>query len=105
MGILGFKADSAAEMNNVESPDPTTVAALKLAVSPDNWPRGVAVKLTVPVNPFTAWTVMVLLAWPPGVTLSVAGAEERVKFGPVLAGARALSRFCPLGEPKPVTRS
>jgi hypothetical protein len=37
--------------------------------------------------------------------LIVLGEEETVKFGPELAGVSALIKFCPLGEPNPVTRS
>ena len=38
-------------------PLPTTVLGLKLAVAPDGSPK--ALKLTVPLNPFTAVVLMV----------------------------------------------
>src|SRR5947209_18912106 len=59
----------------------------KLAVTPAGRPE--ADKVTLPVNPPEGLTVMVLLALLPWVPLTLAGEEEREKFGAVLpAGGR-----------------
>ena len=105
MGMLGVNAESAVETVNVEVPDPVTVAGLMLAVTPDDWSRTAAFRLTAPLKPFKALMVMTLVPWLPGVRLSVLGDEVSVKFGPVVAGPSALSNDCPFGEPNPVTRS
>ena len=64
-----------------------------------------AARVTLPVNPFKSFTVMVLVPPdPPCVMVTLLGESESVKLGDV-DPARALIRFCPFGLPHPVTRS
>jgi hypothetical protein len=102
---LGPSGTLFAEMVTVVVPAPVINAGLKLAVIPVDCPRNDALKLTFPLKPFAGVTVTVTVAWPPGVTVNVLGAEASVKSAPTEVGAKALIRFCPFGEPKPVTRS
>lgn len=55
------------------------LAGLKDAVTPLGKP--VAVKATLPLKPFTALTVMVLMPLAPWVMVKLLGEAERVKFG------------------------
>ncbi len=58
---------------------PVVEAGLKAAVTPAGKP--LAAKATVPVNPFTGDTVMVLLPLAPWAMESVAGAALSLKLG------------------------
>ena len=93
------------ETVNVEAPDPATDVGLRLAVTPAGRPRAVTLKSTVPLKPFTALTVIVLVPSLPCVTFSVLGDGASAKFGPVGTPPRAVSRLCPFGVPQPVTKS
>ena len=66
-------------MVNVELPEPVTEVGLRLALPPDGAPD--AVKLTVPLKPFCAVTVMELVPPFPCVTVMLVGDADRVKFG------------------------
>lgn len=63
----------------VEVPDPVTEVGLKVVVT--RAPCPVAVRLTVPVNPFTAPMVTVVEPLAPRRTVMLAGESEMVKFG------------------------
>jgi hypothetical protein len=66
-------------MVNVELPEPLTEVGLRLAVPPVGAPE--ALKLTLPVKPFCAVTVIVLVPLFPCVTVTLVGDADRVKFG------------------------
>src|SRR5271157_421936 len=79
------------------------VVGLNDAVTPLGRPD--AVRLTVPLNPFRSFTVMVLVPpGPPWVIVRLLGESVSVKLGDE-DPARALMRLCPFGLPHPVTRS
>jgi hypothetical protein len=64
----------------VEEPDPPLIeAGLKLAFAPEG--KLVALRATVPLNPFCAATVTVYVALLPGATLRELGVAEVVKSG------------------------
>lgn len=75
---------------------------LKFAVTPLGRPD--AARVTLPVNPPTSVTVMVLVPLPPWVIVRLLGESERVKL-PLEEGARRLIRPVVFGLPQPVTRS
>lgn len=85
----------------VEVPEPDTEAGTKLAVAPAGSP--LALKVTVPVNPFTAPTVTVYVALLPCTTVWEDGEAERLK--PDEFPASALISPAPLGLPQPVAKS
>ena len=58
---------------------PVVDVGLKLAVTPDGNP--LAVSATVPLNPFSGDTVIVLLPVPPCATETLAGLADKEKFG------------------------
>ena len=58
----------------------------KLAVTPDGKPE--ADRVTLPVNPPDGFTVIVLLALLPWVTLTLLGEAESVKLGELAGGGR-----------------
>ena len=79
------------------------LVGLNAAVTPLGRPD--AAKLTLPVNPLTAFTVIVLVPpAAPWVIVRLLGESDSVKLGEE-DPARALIIFCPLGLPHPVTRS
>ena len=51
---LGSEVEAVVDTVRVEEAVPVSDAGLRLAVTPVGWPSTVALKLTVPVNPFTA---------------------------------------------------
>jgi len=57
-------------------PEPVTLVGLRVAVRPDD---GVAVRLTVPLNPLTAVTVMVDVPDAPTLTVMLVGLAAIVK--------------------------
>ena len=61
-------------------------------------------KLTVPLNPLSGVTVMVLVPDPPCMTVTLEGFDDKLKFGDGGA-ARALINAAPFGLPQPVARS
>jgi len=63
-----------------------------------------AARVTLPVNPLTSVTVMVLVPLLPCVIERLLGESESVKLG-VAAPVRVLIRVAPFGLPHPVTRS
>jgi hypothetical protein len=64
-----------------------------------------AARVTLPLNPFTSVTVMVLVPpAPPWVIVKLLGESESVKLG-VAAPVRVLIRAGPFGLPHPVTMS
>src|SRR4051812_25099220 len=63
----------------VEEPDPLIEVGLKLPVAPAGNP--LTLRLTLPVNPFNAPTVVVYDVPLPAVTVCDDGLAERVKFG------------------------
>lgn len=64
----------------MELPEPpVTEFGLKLAVAPDGTPE--VVKPTVPLKPFCAVTVIVLVPLFPCVTVTLVGDADKVKFG------------------------
>ena len=65
---------------------PLVLAGLNVAVTPFGKP--VADKLTVPLNPFNLFTLIVLVTLLPRPTLKVPGAADKLKSG---AGAGALT--------------
>src|SRR5271157_1034034 len=82
---------------------PVVLVGLNDAVTPLGRPD--AVRLTVPLNPFRSFTVMVLVPpGPPWVIVRLLGESVSVKLGDE-DPARALMRLCPFGLPHPVTRS
>ena len=79
------------------------LVGLNAAVTPVG--RPVAARLTLPVNPLMAFTVIVLVPpAAPWVIVRLLGESASVKLGEE-DPARALIIFCPLGLPHPVTRS
>jgi hypothetical protein len=73
-----------------------------VAVTPLGRPD--AASVTLPVNPFTSCTVMVLVPLPPWVIVRLLGESESVKLG-VADPARVLIRPVVFGLPQPVHRS
>ena len=65
---------------------PLVLAGLNMAVTP--FAKPVADKLTVPLNPFNLFTLIVLVTLLPRPTLKVPGAADKLKSG---AGAEALT--------------
>lgn len=64
-------------------------------------PEGaVAERLTVPVNPLSAFTLMVVVAWVPAFVVRVVGEAERLKSGEGGAAKLVVS-----GLPIPVAKS
>lgn len=63
-----------------------------------------AARVTLPLNPPTSVTVIVLVPLPPCAIDKLLGDADRVKLGDD-DPASALIRFAPLGLPHPVTRS
>ena len=70
---------------------------LKFAVTPLG--KFEAERVTLPLKPSCGVIVMVVVAWPPCVTVTLPGLADKVKFGPV--GANALIRPAPFGLPQP----
>ena len=64
---------------SVEDPDPLTDTGLKLAVAPEGKP--LALRETLPVNPFVGLIFTVYVALFPAVTVPVVGVAEIVKSG------------------------
>src|ERR1700723_3696088 len=64
-----------------------------------------AARVTLPVNPPTSVTVIVLLPLPPCVIVRLLGESERVKLGVDDPPARRLIRPVVFGLPPPVHRS
>jgi hypothetical protein len=64
---------------NVSVLVPVVLAGLKVAVTPAGRPE--AVRLTLPVNPFSGLTVIVLVALPPWVTETLLGDADSEKSG------------------------
>lgn len=64
-------------MVSVELPEPVTEIGLKLALAPDGWED--ALNVTVPMKPFCAVAVMVLVPLFPCVTVTLVGDAERLK--------------------------
>ena len=64
-----------------------------------------AASVTLPVNPFTSVTVMVLVPLPPWVIVRLLGESERVKLGDDDEGASRLISPVVFGLPQPVHRS
>lgn len=82
---------------------PVVGFGLNTAVTPVGSPD--AASVTLPVNPLTSFTEIVLVPLaPPSVIVKLPGESERVKLG-VAAPASVLIRFAPFGVPHPVTRS
>ena len=76
----------------------------KLAVTPAGRPE--ADNVTLPVNPFTGVSVMVLVAVELCATETLAGEADKLKSGVVTAApAKALIMVWPIGLPQPVTKS
>lgn len=74
------------------------------AVTPEG--RGDAESVTLPVNPSTGFTVIVLgPPAPPCVIVTLAGDADRVKVGDDADGASVLIKPEPFGLPQPVARS
>ena len=74
----------------------------KVAVTPLGNPD--AARVTLPVNPFTSVTVMVLVPLPPWVIVRLLGESESVKLG-VAEPANRLMIPVVFGLPQPVHRS
>ena len=66
--------------------------------------RPEAERLTLPVNPPTSRTVMVVVPEAPGLIIKLLGEVESWKPTDT-GGARASIKSCPVGLPYPVTRS
>src|SRR5208283_1076685 len=82
---------------------PPVLDGLNDAVTPLGRPD--AARLTLPLNPFWSFTVMVLVPpAPPWVMVRLLGESESVKLGNA-DPASALIRFWPFGLPHPVTKS
>jgi hypothetical protein len=73
-----------------------------VAVTPLGRPD--AARFTLPENPFTSWTVMVLVPLPPCVIVKLLGESDKVKLG-VEDPARRLMIPVVFGLPHPVHRS
>lgn len=90
-------------MVRVVLPLPVTEGGTKLQVLSAG--RPVHEKVTVPVNPFVAATESIAVPVCPGLDIViVAGLNERLKFGPVLAELKPFARLSASTEPRPVTR-
>lgn len=76
---------------------------LNTAVTPLGNPD--AARVTLPENPPTSVTVIVLVPFPPCVIVRLLGEAESVKLPPPLVGASRLIRPVVFGLPHPVTRS
>lgn len=77
---------------------------LNAAVTPLGNPE--AARVTLPLNPPTSVTVIVLVPpAPPCVMVRLLGESESVKLPPPVVGARRLMRPVVFGLPHPVTRS
>ena len=74
-------------MVSVEVPDPTTVASEKVTVAPVGNP--LALKFTLPVNPFNDPTETDVVAEPPAVTVCEPGLTETEKSGAGATGPTA----------------
>src|SRR5208282_1909653 len=70
---------------------------LKFAVTPLG--KFSAERVTLPLKPSCGVIVMVVVAWPPCVTVTLSGFADKTKFGPV--GANALMNAAPFGLPQP----
>ena len=81
---------------------PVVGFGLKPAVTPLGRPD--AASVTLPLNPFTSCTVMVLVPLPPWVIVRLLGESERVKLG-VADPANRLMIPVVFGLPQPVHRS
>ena len=79
------------------------VAGLKDAVTPDGNPE--AAKLTVPLNPFSGLTVMVLVPLDPAPIVSEPEDAVSPNDGWPDAAVKLSIRDWPWGVPQPVTRS
>src|SRR5271157_5909916 len=80
------------------------VVGLNDAVTPLGSPDAVR-RLTLPVNPFRSFTVIVLVPpGPPWVIVRLLGESVSVNLGDG-DPARASMRLCPFGLPHPVTKS
>ncbi len=86
-------------------PLPVSEAALRVGTTPGTVPMTVVLKATTPLNPLVGRSVTVKTALDPLGTLATAGEATSAKFAPAVTGASASIRFCPVGEPQPVTRS
>lgn len=74
------------------------------ALTPEG--RGDVESVTLPVNPSTGFTVIVLGApAPPWVIVTLAGDADRLKVGDDADGASALIKPEPFGLPQPVAKS
>jgi hypothetical protein len=73
----------AVETVRVEFPEPVTDVGLNWPVAPDGKP--LTLRLTVPVNPFKAVTVVVYVVWLPCVTVCELGLAETEKSAVPLA--------------------
>ena len=87
---------------NVSVLVPVVGFGLNAAVTPLGSPD--AASVTLPVNPPTSVTVIVLVPLPPWAMVRLLGESESVKLG-VADPANALIRFAPFGLPQPVTMS
>ncbi len=80
---------------------PVVLAGLNVAVTPAGRPE--ADRLTLPVNPFSGVTVMVLVPLPPWVTATLPGEAESAKSGvaapPQLGNLKLAMRVFQLNEP------
>jgi hypothetical protein len=65
--------------DKVDVPEPVTEVGLKVGVTREPCP--LTLRLTVPLNPFTAPIVTVEVPVEPRVTVMLAGESEIVKFG------------------------
>jgi hypothetical protein len=98
---LPFVADALAVSVSVLVP--VVGFGLNPAVTPLGRPD--AARVTLPVNPLTSFTVMVLVPLAPlSAIVRLFGESERVKLG-VEAPVSVLIRVAPFGVPHPVTRS
>jgi len=82
--------------------DPLVGLVPNAAVTPLGRPD--AARVTLPVNPFTSVTVMVLVPLPPSAIDRLLGESERVKLA-VADPASVLIKPEPFGLPHPVHRS
>jgi len=79
MVLAPLLALRAAVTESVELPDPVIDVGLKVPVTRE--PSPLTLRLTAPVNPFTALVVTVYCPVLPRVTLRLAGETEMVKSG------------------------
>jgi hypothetical protein len=82
--------------------EPVVGLVPNVAVTPLGRPD--AASVTLPVNPFTSVTVIVLVPLPPCVMVKLLGESESVKLG-FAAPVRVLIKVAPFGLPHPVTKS